>query len=433
VPEPCALIGILEDGWAGLSEGARARLRAADCVIGTRRNLNRLASNLASGVRPWAMDGALSQVPERVRQAQRDGQRVAVLATGDPLCQGIGAYLLRALGAEGIEVLPAPSTLQLAYARLKRPWHEVHIVSVHGADTGDWAPGATPDHGLYRLVRAVAEHPRVAVFTSPENAPRRIARALLAAGYGTELRLSVVARLGWPDEAVFADLSLVEANQRNFPDPNIVVLERTQTEERPLLGLADDDYEQRRPRPDASGGLITKFEVRAVSLAKLGLRADSTVWDIGAGSGSVGLEAARLAQRGHIWAIEKNSADAVRARANAERLRASNYTLVQGKAPAGLEVWPDPDAVFIGGSGGELETLIGLCLNRLKPDGRLVMNFTVLENLARATAALTQARTRWEVVQLQCARSRPILDLHRLEAQNPVWIVTAYPTGDQRI
>jgi precorrin-6Y C5,15-methyltransferase (decarboxylating) len=367
-----------------------------------------------------------------VRQAQRDGQRVAVLATGDPLCHGIGAYLLRALGAEGIEVLPAPSTLQLAYARLKRPWHEVHIVSVHGADTGDWAPGATPDHGLYRLVRAVAEHPRVAVFTSPENAPRRIARALLAAGYGTELRLSVVARLGWPDEAVFADLSLAEANQRNFPDPNIVVLERTQAKERPLLGLADDDYEQRRPRPDGSGGLITKLEVRAVALAKLGLREHSTVWDIGAGSGSVGLEAARLAQRGHVWAIEKNPADAARVRANAERLCATNYTLVQGKAPAGLEVWPDPDAVFIGGSGGELEVLIRLCLVRLRPGGRLVMNFTVLENLAQVTAVLTQLRVGWEVVQVQCSRSQPILDLHRLEAQNPVWIVTAHPTGDNK-
>src|SRR5690606_19387265 len=110
----------------------------------------------------------------------------------------------------------------------------------------------------------------------------------------------------------------------------------------------DLDYLQRSPE----NGLITKLEVRAVSLARLALRADSLVWDIGAGAGSVGLEASRIAHRGHVWAIEKTPADAANARRNARRLRASNYSLLEGKAPAGLDAWPDPDAVFIGGSGG---------------------------------------------------------------------------------
>jgi precorrin-6Y C5,15-methyltransferase (decarboxylating) len=110
------------------------------------------------------------------------------------------------------------------------------------------------------------------------------------------------------------------------------------------------------------------------------------VWDIGAGSGSVGLEAARLAPHGHVWAIEKNAGDAANARANAARFRISNYSLFDGKAPQHLDTWPDPDAVFIGGSGGELAELIRLILARLKPGGRLVMNFVTLENLATATA-----------------------------------------------
>jgi len=195
----------------------------------------------------------------------------------------------------------------------------------------------------------------------------------------------------------------------------------------PRFGFEDSDFIQRTPEK----GLITKLEARAVSLAKLRLRADAVVWDIGAGSGSVGLEAARLANRGHVWAIEKNEGDAANARANAERFRAHNYTLAHGKAPAGLDAWPDPDAVFIGGSGGELAELIALILARLKPGGRLVMNFVTLENLATATAALAALGASWEVTQLQASRSQPILDMHRLAAQNPVWIVCADALGEK--
>lgn len=172
--------------------------------------------------------------------------------------------------------------------------------------------------------------------------------------------------------------------------------------------------------------MITKQEARALSLAKLRLKPDATVWDIGAGSGSVGLEAARLAPQGHVWAIEKAEGDAANARANAARFRIGNYSLFDGKAPQHLDTWPDPDAVFIGGSGGELGGLINLILARLKPGGRLVMNFVTLENLATATATLSAAKVDWDVVQLQASRSQPILDMHRMAAQNPVWIVTAF-------
>ena len=123
--------------------------------------------------------------------------------------------------------------------------------------------------------------------------------------------------------------------------------------------------------------------------------------------------------------IEKNPGDAANARANAARFRIGNYTLVEGKAPAQLDTWPDPDAVFIGGSGGELGDLIRLIMARLQPQGRLVINLVTLENLATATTALVAVGATWDVVQLQASRSQPILDMHRLVAQNPVWIITA--------
>ena len=421
--EPCALIGILDDGWSGLSAGALARLVAADLVIGAQRTLDLIAGGLKSDPQKMqAMDGQLGRVPEWIRAAREAGRSVAVLATGDPLCHGIASFLIGKLGADAIDVLPAVSTLQLAFARLKKTWQTAKIVSVHSRDAGEWSVGATPDHGLYGLMRAAAEHPLIGVFTSPENSPERIARALISAGHGDDFRLSVAARLGLPDERVCAELTVAEAASQSFPDPNIVVLERiAPPDSRAIFGFDDADFVQRTPEK----GLITKQEARALSLAKLCLRPDSRVWDIGAGSGSVGLEAARLARHGHVWAIEKNAGDAANARENARRLRAGNYTLVEGKAPDCLDAWPDPDAVFIGGSGGELAGLIHLVLARLAPGGRLVMNFVTLENLATATAALTAAGAAWDVVQLQASRSQPILDMHRLAAHNPVWIVSA--------
>jgi precorrin-6Y C5,15-methyltransferase (decarboxylating) len=423
ISDNCSLIGILDDGWAGLSDTARQRLAAADLVIGAGRTLELVRPHLP-GSALKDMDGVLGQVPGWIVAARDAGQSVVALATGDPLCHGIASWLTSKLGRDGFEILPAPSTLQLAFARFKQPWQEVKIATCHSADAGEWFVGATPAHGLYKLMRAIALHPRVALFTGPENTPARLARALLSAGYG-DAKLSVACRLLLPDEALFPDLSAADAAQMDFPEPNVVLVERPpdarELTNTPAFGREDGEYIQRTPEK----GLITKQEARAVSLAKLRIAPDAIVWDIGAGSGSVGLEAARLAPHGHVWAIEKNEGDAANARANATRFRIGNYTLIEGKAPAQLDTWPDPDAVFIGGSGGELAELIGLILGRLKPGGRLVMNFVTLENLATATAALNTAGAAWDVVQLQASRSQPILDMHRLAAQNPVWIVSA--------
>ncbi len=415
------IIGILDDGWAGLGDAARRALGEARLVIGVGRTLDLVRLHLTADCAVRDMDGALTQSPAWIAEALEAGQPVAVLATGDPLCHGIASYLLGKLPFAPATVLPAPSTLQVACARFQRPWQDLAIASCHSKDAGEWQLGATPDHGLYPLMRSIAQHPRVFAFTSPDNNPARLARALITAGYGEDTRLSVACRLQRPDEALYPDLTPAQAAALDFPDPSVVLIERTAAPGQPAFGLEDDEYQQRAP----DKGLITKQEARALSLAKLRLQPDAVVWDIGAGSGSVGLECARLAPRGHVWAIEKNPGDAENARANAQRFRVGNYTLCEGKAPAGLDAWPAPDAVFIGGSGGELAELIRLILARLKPGGRLVMNFVTLENLATATAALQAAGAAWDVVQLQASRSQPILDMHRMAAQNPVWIVTA--------
>ena len=212
------------------------------------------------------------------------------------------------------------------------------------------------------------------------------------------------------------------AADMGFPDPNVVVLSLKCPWRPPVrFGLADDGFVQRQP----DKGLITKREVRALSLARLQLRDDSIVWDIGAGSGALGLEAARLCPRGFVHAVEKNAADAEIARENRRRLGVTNYRLTQARAPEGLTDWPDPDAVFIGGSGGELPALIRLALTRLRDQGWLVMNFVTLENLNLAMTLLKELHVRWDLTQLQAARSQPLLDMHRLVPENPVWILAA--------
>ena len=421
---PCRVIGVLDDGAASLSATALTHLRTAQVVIGGARTLALFDDDIAPGATRYDLTGRLSEVPEWIRAARADNVPVVLLATGDPLCHGIASYLAARLCVQAIEVMPNVSTLQLACARIGLAWQDAKIMSIHAKDAGEWTVGAPPAHGLYALAQALRQHDRLLVLTSPDNTPDRVARMLIAEGMGDDFHLGVAECLNTAHERVLADLTPPEAAQQRFADPNVLLLWRTSPRPNPVrLGLADAAYQQRQP----DKGLITKQEVRAVSLARLQLRADSVVWDIGAGSGSVGLEAARLCPQGHVWAIEKNEADAAIASTNQRAFYVSNHTLVHGKAPQHLDGWPDPDAVFIGGSGGELAELITLCLQRLKPHGCLVMNFVTLENLATATQALTAHRAQWDVLQLQAARSKPILHMHRMAAENPVWIVCAQP------
>ena len=418
----CHIIGVLDDGIVSLGGTARKHLEQAQLVIGGSRTLALFADHINFQARQRDLTSALPQVPEWIRAAQAENLRVVVLATGDPLCHGIAAYLASRLCIEAIEVLPNVSTLQLACARLGLPWQDMKFSSVHSKDASDWVEGAEPDHGLYALLRDIRQNDRLAILTSPDNSPDRIARMLVTEGLDVEFEMAVAERLCQPEERIVSGISISAAAAMPFADPNVVLLWRTQLRKEPvLLGLPDASYQQRYPEK----GLITKKEVRVVSLARMQLHASSVVWDIGAGSGSVGLEAARLCRQGHVYAIEKNVDDSTIVRNNRKNLGISNHTLVHGKAPEGLQHWPDPDAVFVGGSGGELAELIRIIMQRLKPEGWLVMNFVTIENLGVAVDTVKSLGFAWDVLQLQASRSKPILHMNRMAAENPVWLVCA--------
>jgi len=334
-------------------------------------------------------------------------RRVVVLGTGDPNFFGIGRYLASRLGPERLRILPAPSTMQEAFARLGLPWHEARFGSCHGR----------PIEGVIGLVR---ENPIVGLFTDPEHTPARVARALIDAGL-TGVTAHVCCRLGEKDESRFSG-DLETLARTDLPDPNVLVLVHDHPEpRRTRLGLPEEDFVHRKPKV----GLITKREVRAVAIAKLALAEDAVVWDIGAGSGSVAVECALLCPKAKVFAIEKNEEDVANVRANVARFGTVNVTPVHATAPDGLDDLPDPDAVFVGGSGKRMEPLLDVCMGRLRPGGRVVVSLATLDNLAAALAWFKGRDVPVEVTQLQVARGVPILDMTRLEALNPVTLLVA--------
>jgi len=420
--KPCRIIGVLDNGVDGLAPATLSFIQAADVIIGGERTLALFKDVFKASAEQKDLGGKLTKVPEWITAAQQAEQSIVVLATGDPLCHGIAKYLLKQMPNNNCEVIPNTSTLQLACARLGIAWQSAYICSVHTKDAGEWNDAADINHGLYPLLRDCQQHQLLGIFTSPENTPDRIARMLQHEGIADMFALSVAENLLTAEENIHSSLSVSDAAAMSFDDPNFVILQRNiPNKENLLFGIEDSSFAQRKP----DKGLITKREVRAVSLARMQLTRNSVVWDIGAGSGSVGLEAAQLCADGYVYAIEKNEADTAIVQKNKANLDIHNFKLFNAKAPEQLNDWPNPDAIFIGGSGGELDQLITICLTRLNQGGWLVMNFVTLENLNVATEILKQLDVNWDVTQLQASRSKPILHMHRMQAENPVWIVCA--------
>ncbi len=422
---PCLIIGVLDNGSEGLTGQVLSELMQADLVIAAGRTLQLFADRI-SAAEIKDLTGAISQVPEWIETAIRQQKKVVVLATGDPLCHGIAHYLVKKLGAEKCCIYPNTSTIQLACSRFCVSWQDLKICSVHSRDAGEWMPGSGPEHGMYALLQDIDQHDKLAILTSPENNPARIARMLITEKMDKQFEMRVAQDLLKPEEKLFEGMTLNELAENDFNGNDVVLLIRIQdAQSYPLFGMADKLFRQRKP----DKGLITKREVRALSLARMQLKNHSVVWDIGAGSGSVGIEAARLCRQGHVYAVEKNDADFAIAAENAVESGLRNYTLIHAKAPDGLADWQDPNAVFVGGSGGELSVLIEYCLQRLTDGGWLVMNFVTLENLNTAVESLKSCQADWDVTLLQAARSQPILQMNRMQAENPVWIVSVEKRG----
>ena len=378
---------------------AEEMVRGAALVVGGRRHL---ASLGVSDVRAAGLEGDLSKALSRIEGT--DGP-VVVLASGDPGFFGIVRLLGERFGRESLRVLPTPSSVALAFARAGLAWDDALAVSAHGREP-------------HRAVNACRAHPKVAVLTSPDFGPAELARELADLG-----RTFVVAeRLGSPDECVVqADAAAVAGT--DWEDPNVVLV---LDEARPSgskgwvssgvqsprgWALPEKEFEHR-------SGMITKAETRALVLSRLGPGLGDMVWDVGAGSGSVAVECARLGAA--AIAVERDPESSARVRRNADR-HGVYVQLVEGEAPEALLDLPEPDAVFVGGTGGDFEEIVKLVAVRARRS--VVLALVTLERVVPAGGILEDCGLEVETSFLQTSRMKGVGSMHRLAPESAVFVV----------
>jgi precorrin-6Y C5,15-methyltransferase (decarboxylating) len=410
------VVGCDGSGFNSLTQAWQEALSQADLVVAPARlldDLKRQVTALSPGDGPvfLASDG-LSPLLGRLSQALERRESVIVLASGDPLWFGIGRLLLQHLPPGCLRFHPAPTSLQLAFARLGRPWQDARWVSLHGRD---------PEP----LAQALQQRPAaLGVLCDPDQGGALSVRRLLASsGLEAAYRFWLAERLGHPEERLRC-FAPTEPLPSDLDRLHLVVLiaeppELPAAETLPLFGLADGLWLQHQDQP----GLMTKREVRIQLLADLELPERGVLWDVGAGVGSVGLEALRLRPQLQLWAIERRAGAAALIGANAARLQVHPAGILEAEAAEALACLPNPDRVLVGGGGSRRDSLLQEVLQRLRPGGIVVVPLATLEALAAVRQALEQAGLEVRISQLQAWRGTPLGDGTRLMPLNPVLIL----------
>ncbi len=402
------ILGIGDDGQAGLTEASRRVLAEADVLLGAPSVLDRLDRATGTKVVLEAeMPAALAQVREAL-----SARRPVLVCGGDPLFYGVARYLCDRLGKDSFTVVPHVSSMQLAFARVKESWEDAYLTSLS-------------DRPIEAVVDRIRTAEKVGLFSGDDHTPARLARALLDRGIDY-FRAYVCENLGSPDERV-TQAELTDLAGMEFSPLNVLILVRKPNRPnqssrqggRRLFGNPDDAFEQSLP----SSGLITQAEVRSMALAQLDVRPTSTVWDVGAGSGSLAIEAAQLASLGMVYAIEPEPADYTLIQANAEAFGVPNVKAVAGRAPEVLAGLPDPDAVFVGGLGRQFGELLGEIYRRLQPGGSLVVNVATIEGLSSAYETLKGLAAPVRVWNVSIARGIEQMDTLRFDAIAPTFLL----------
>lgn len=391
------LIGMGSGQPENLTLQGLAALRQADLILGARRLLAVLPAgcteNRAAAYRP-------DEVAELL---QTSGAENAVLVySGDTGFYSGASSMMEKLEALGVRarVLPGLSSIQLLAAALGRPWQGWNLVSAHG-----------------RTCDPVAEcmQGRPTFFlTGGSEDPATLCAQLAAEGFG-DMQAVVGQCLGTPEEKLFRG-SVKELAAGRFNSLSVLLVEAVEGLPRRTPGLPDEAFE----RGDVP---MTKQEVRAAVLAKLAVRPEDILWDVGAGTGSVSVELALAAPRGRVYAVECRPEGCALIKANREKFRTRNLVLVEGLAPDALSDLPAPDAVFIGGSKGSLAAIVDAALDK-NPDARICVSAIALETLSAAVAALTAKGRTVQVSQIAVSRAKAVGGLHLMMAQNPIYLIT---------
>ena len=386
------IIGIGEDGFEGLSSPAQEALRSADVIIGGDRH-HGLAPDLKAERIHWPSPFR-TLVDEIGKMSDRT---VAVMVTGDPLWFSAGAYLVKAFAGD-CKIYPNLSAFQFAAARMGWSLADIETLTIHGRPAEQIIPYFAPGKKILTL-------------TQDATSPATVAKLLTDRGFG-ESKLTVLGALGGPNET--REEGVASTWSAQSPDFHVLALEciagGTQ-KALPLTGLPDDAFEH--------DGQITKREIRALTISALSPRRGDILWDIGAGSGSIGIEFMRAGRDAMAYGIEAKQSRAEAAKRNAIKLGAPRLRVEVAQAPAGLDDLPSPDAIFIGG--GLTAETVEICLKALKPNGRLVANAVTLES--EAFLAELEVKHGGTLSRISIQRSDPV---GRLRGWRPLMPVTQW-------
>jgi precorrin-6Y C5,15-methyltransferase (decarboxylating) len=389
-----------------LTESHRRAILAAEVLVGGKRQLAMFAGQAEA---TWTLGANPRATLEEVKK-EAAGKKVVILASGDPLFFGIGQRALEVFGSENVTFLPNVTALQKTFARLKLPWNQARTVSVHGRKVTEF-------------FGEIGHTGAIAIYTDPENTPNLLAKTLCEYGMANR-KVAVVEDIGSEQERCL-ETDLAQAEGKRFSPLNVMVL-YPEAEQRPVirLGLEDDLFSKEK-------SLITKRDSRALILAELQIEPRGVMWDVGAGSGSVGIEAVRIAPGLRVYAVEQDRSRLEMIQDNAKRLGGFGVKAVLGEAPAVLRDLPDPDRVFVGGSGGKLAEILRIVEQRVRTGGRAVVSLVTPESLGRAQNFVDRTHLAHEWLLLQVGRTVPIqserdVRLSRFQPQTPLFLLSLW-------
>jgi precorrin-6B C5,15-methyltransferase / cobalt-precorrin-6B C5,C15-methyltransferase len=380
--------------------------------------------------------------------------RIAVLASGDPNLYGLSKFLLERFKKEEITILPHVSAMQLAFAAIKEPMNDAVVTTASGRNVD-------------RLLKVVRQNAKIGIFTDKRRSPRAVARVL--AKHGVEARCYVCQDLGSPRERIIMG-TLDEIGKKNFSPLSVMILFKTAEEpqgaqapagresqgresqgregqgrdsqrgepgRRPGAGLKEIPPPGRVPKYDLVTGLgipdemlaarpekLMRAEMRVIVLSKLGLTKTSRMWDVGAASGALAVEAARVANEGEVFAVERDFAQIRNIYENIKAFGVPNVTVIEGDFEALAAGLPEPDRIFVGGSGGRMSAVLEACLKRLKPQGVMVINATTLDSLTEVQQVLKTQRLRHDMVIVNLSKTVERGGLEYFEGFNPAYLIT---------
>ena len=413
------VVGIGLDGAVGLTRKIQEIIRQATILIGSSRHLSYFESHSAQKI----ILNNLQQNLDEIAQLIKTEERIVILTSGDPLFFGLGRLLLEKFPQEKLNFHPHISSIQLAFNKIKVPWQDAKIISVHGRNGDE----------LSQALKQGTE--KIAILTDSNYHPAEIAKLYLSLDVPVHYSFFICENLGDTTEKITlftaAEVAeLTKFEQDNFAALNVVILiqesfsrDPEYYQKLPLLGIPDAAFCSFRDRPS----LITKKEVRAVILGQLALQPNQVVWDLGAGTGSVSIEIARLCPSSQIFAVEKTAIGVSLIEKNCQNFQVQNISVISGKAPENLNTLPDPNRIFIGGSGGNLTSILNNCQKKLLPQGIIVIALATIENCHEALHWIKQNNWQYSLLQLQISRSTSVGQLTRFSPLNPVTIITTNP------